>query len=163
MRTKAPRTHSTGFRPYLLSGLLRCSRCGDLLRAQPNRLGLTYYREASSLKGKRCPASPLLVRTEYFDLQVDRIIRGLKLPTSWQIRVMQIIGSQEERQKALRERARLRGRLRRLNKRYRYLEIEEREYQRKKRGCLGCCHPGGAERCFASCCLLSMPIRPPEE
>lgn len=56
-----------------------------------------------------------------------RRIRGPRQPTYWQTRVMKIVRSHDERQKAPRERERLREELRRLNKQYRYLEVEEEE------------------------------------
>jgi hypothetical protein len=67
--------------------------------------------------------------------------------------VIELVGSQDERRKALCQRERLKERLRRLKKQYGYLEVEEEEYQHKKRqlesALLGFAIPEGNEALFA--------------
>jgi hypothetical protein len=74
--------------------------------------------------------------------------------------VIELVGSQDERRKALCQRERLKERLRRLKKQYGYLEVEEEEYQHKKRqlesALLGFAIPEGNEALFAGAYLESL-------
>ncbi len=131
-RSKRPRTHSTRLRTYLLKGLLRCSFCGEKLWASASRYG-KYYRDVSARRGRTCPLPASYVRADELDAQIDRIIRNLTLPQSWQIEVLNIVTSLDERVNVAKQRERIEEKMKRLRKLYSELEMSEAEYELEKR------------------------------
>ena len=126
---KGPRTHSPKMRPYLLKGLIRCAFCGQKMWANgsPGRRG--YYRDVSLRRGIPCPKGGAWVRVEVVDKQLSDIIANMELPQTWQLQVVDVLNSLDERVSAARERDRIEEKLRRLKRLYLDLELAESEYE----------------------------------
>ena len=73
------------------------------------------------------------VRADELDSQIDNIIRGLALPQSWQIEVLNIVTSPDERVYAAKQKERIEEKMKRLRRLYSELEISEAEYELEKR------------------------------
>jgi hypothetical protein len=73
------------------------------------------------------------VRAEELDKQVDLIMKTLVIPDAWQIEVMNILTSLDERTRIAREKERIEEKLKRLRRLYAELEITEAEYEFEKR------------------------------
>ena len=129
---KQPRTHSSKFRIYLLKGLIRCAFCGEKLWANASQ-HRRYYRDVSTRRGWSCPYGNKYVRVEVIDRQIDQIMRGLAIPEAWQIEVVNILTSLDERARIAREKERIEEKLRRLKRLYAELEISESEYELERR------------------------------
>ena len=129
---KAPRTHSSIMRTYLLKGLIRCAFCGHKMWANESFPGRRYYREVSPRQGIQCPRAGRWVRAEIVDKQVSDIVGNMKLPETWQLQVVDVLNSLDERVNAARERDRIQEKLRRLKKLYLDLQLEESEYEMEK-------------------------------
>lgn len=126
---KGPRTYSARTKTYLLKGLIRCAFCGEKMWANgsPGRRG--YYRDVSSRRGIPCPRAGKWIRVEVLDRQISDIIGNTELPHAWELQVMDILNSLDERVTAAKERDRIEEKLRRLKRLYRDLELEESEYE----------------------------------
>ncbi|MBT9161437.1 MAG: hypothetical protein DDT27_01549 [Dehalococcoidia bacterium] len=130
---KAPRTHSPRFRTYLLKGLIRCAFCGEKLWVNASPSGSKYYREVSGKRGRVCLYPDKYVRAEELDQQVDGVMKSLVIPQAWQIEMMNILTSLDERTRIAREKERIEEKIRRLRRLYAELEIGEAEYELGKR------------------------------
>lgn len=99
--------------PYLLRGIARCSRCGQVLWCSPSRKG-RRYRDSSRLKQARCDMRYESVVADVIDEQVAELLQKLLLPEDWQQRLSERMGVRDEpgakarRQSALGRLARLR-------------------------------------------------------
>jgi site-specific DNA recombinase len=128
---KGTSTFTQRHRTYLLAGIVRCVHCGEKLWAQHIN-GSDYYREESSLRGIPCPNPRKYVKADVLDGQVSELVGSLRLASSWRDLVVRYLNSGEELEKAVKERARLEEKLRRLKKLYREVEITEDDYGREK-------------------------------
>jgi site-specific DNA recombinase len=129
---KGPRTYSPGTKTYLLKGLVRCAFCGEKMwvNGSPGRRG--YYRDVSSRRGIPCPRAGKWVRMEVLDRQISDIIGSTELPHTWELQIIDILNSLDERVTAAKERDRIEEKLRRLKRLYRDLELEESEYEMER-------------------------------
>ena len=73
------------------------------------------------------------MRAEELDKQIDLIMKTLMTPDAWQIEVMNILTSLDERTRIAREKERIEEKLKRLRRLYAELEITEAEYEFEKR------------------------------
>lgn len=129
---KQPRTHSPKFRVYLLKGLARCAFCGERLWASASPHA-KYYRDVSGRRGRICLYPDKYVRAEDLDGQMECIMKSLVIPEAWQMEVMNILGSLDERDRIVKDRERLEEKLRRVKRLYADLEITEAEYELERR------------------------------
>jgi len=129
---KRPRTHCCGKRTYLLKGIVRCAFCGEKMWANrsPGKRG--YYRDVSSRRGIPCPAAGKWIRVEELDKQISDIVRHTELPHTWELQVVDILNSLDERVAMARDWDRTEEKLRRLKKLYRDLDLEEWEYEMER-------------------------------
>ena len=128
---RSPRTYVPKFRTYAFSGVLRCSGCGERMRADYGS-GHKYYRCTSAGREIDCPAPRSRVREDSLEGQIGQVIRSLALPSSWQDRVIELYGAKDERDRILGEQKRLREKHRRLVASYHEVEISEEYYKAEK-------------------------------
>ncbi len=97
---------SRGVRTYPLSGLLRCSQCGDKYKGQTRGTN-RYYRDTSLENGHDCQQYPRSAQADRVEKQVDSFLQELKLelPDDWQNRVLMMLEdvapNEEEQREAL--------------------------------------------------------------
>ena len=65
--------------------------------------GHKYYRELTRTRDIDCPQPQVGVRAEVFDSQIDGLMSTLKLPPVWELQVLDIVISADERQRVIRE------------------------------------------------------------
>ncbi len=130
-RRAAPRRHAKRFKTYVLSGLARCERCGETLRAQSSR-DYRYYRDMSNTRGLQCADSGTSVNAELAEEQIGNIMRQLRLPEQWQSQIREALVSGDERQKLLDRKQYLEGKLSRLGLSFADGVISEQVYTHEK-------------------------------
>ena len=110
---RAPRSHTSRFKTYVLGKILHCARCGETLRSQSSRK-YRYYRDMANSRGLECEDSGLSVKADIIEEEVGIILRNLRLPEDWQDVIRKAVMSESERQQMLDRRRYLEGKLRRL-------------------------------------------------
>ncbi len=122
--------------PYVLRGIVRCSRCLGSL--QGNHGGKTkrirYYREvASKRRGVPCDAPQVSVRADFLEAEVDAIVARFHMPEDVRERVLTLLQHDDGEDDLDVRRRRLDERLRRLNRLYRDLQLDDGEYDAQRR------------------------------
>lgn len=130
-RNLAPRRHTHKFKTYSLAGLLRCTRCGETLRAQSSGI-YRYYRDMSKTRGLECVDSGTPVKAELVEAQIGLVLRQLQLPEDWQQHIREALLSGDERRKLLDRRAALESKLQRLGLAFADAVITEKQYQQER-------------------------------
>jgi hypothetical protein len=115
-----------------LKGLLRCAYCGEKVWANTTNSG-SYYRDVSIRRGMNCSSPASHIKVEELDAQIDGIINRFIMPPSWQIEVLNIVTSLDERVRVAKQKERVEEKLKRLRKLYSELEISEAEYELEKK------------------------------
>lgn len=130
---RQPRSFSKSLRTYLLVSIIRCAFCGERMWAHSTR-ARSYYRDTAARRGLWCLDPGTWVRTDELDAQVDSRMRGLRLSTSWQAQVEEIVRADEEQAVVRKEAERLQEKPQRLNEQYRDIAIikVEDEYHRRR-------------------------------
>ena len=134
-RHKGGRGVHANRRVYLLAGLARCHRCQLPLVAEAHPYkgqDRLYLRDVASRRGFDCPVGGKSTRTEPLDAQVGALVQALVLPDDWRARVLDLVGRQDQQEQIKRERARLTEKLRRLQRAYLEVEIDEAAYRRER-------------------------------
>ncbi len=101
----------------MLSGILVCQHCGRRLRAQSARK-LRYYRESSRFGGVDCAFDGKSVRADEVEAEISQLMENLILPENWQSTLQEILNGQKDEIDPNREKARLRGEIRRMREAY---------------------------------------------
>lgn len=119
---------------YLLSGLVRCSQCGYVMRgAGEHRLqgGVQrYYRDAGRERGRAC--NQKRIKAELVEGPVERQLSLAQLPLGWQDRVTLLAQATPEVEHAEQRRRMLRARERRLTKLFVRGDLPEKVYVRQR-------------------------------
>lgn len=95
--------------PYLLRGIARCSRCGQVLWCSRTARG-RRYRDSSRLKQERCDIRFESVGAEIVESQVAALLRDIVLPEDWHARLAErlaAIDSSDARARRAQAKARL--------------------------------------------------------
>ena len=127
---RGPSTYAKKHRTYLLSGLARSVHCGEKLSAH-HISGHDYYQDTCKRRGLPCDHHGGYIRGDLLEEQVSMIVSTLTLPKSWRELVLDLLSSKEEVDQMDRERARLQEKVRRLQRQYREVEIDEDDYRRE--------------------------------
>ena len=137
---RSPRSRRAQQRFFLLSGLVRCSRCGYSMTGQTNRMPPNevgerkekrFYRDRSALMGFDC--TPKLVDAEQLEAQVEDSMRHLCPPAEWKDRIMILAQSHPKLMEMDRQRRELRSQLSRLQGLYVKREMTADEFERSQR------------------------------
>ncbi len=122
-------------RVYLLGGLARCHLCKLPMTGQTytdrKRVQRQYLRDMADRRGFDCPVAGRSVRTNLLDVQIGELIACLVLPEDWRGHVLELVESEDRQADVERERARLTEKLRRLQRAYFEVEIDEATYRRE--------------------------------
>lgn len=121
-RVRATRRHQSNSnqvtrRVYLLSGILNCKHCGRRMRAQSTRK-FRYYRESARLGGLDCAFDGHSVRADEIEEEISRLMQSLILPENWQTTLQEMLNSQKNEVDPNREKARIKGEIRRMREGY---------------------------------------------
>ncbi len=126
-RSSAPRAYQSRYRVYLLNRIATCDICSRKLRAQTTHAG-QYYRDVSKQRGfLDCPSAGRGVRANRVDPQVGTIVRQLKLPDDWQVRLQKLIEDEDDMEILASRRARLVAERRRLKQAWVRGDFEDEE------------------------------------
>jgi len=116
-RRRQSNSNQVARRVYLLSGILTCKHCGRRLRAQSSPYN-RYYREASRFGGVNCAFAGKSVRADEIEAEISKIMESLVLPENWQSTLQEILNGQKDEIDPNKEKARLRGEIRRMREGY---------------------------------------------
>jgi site-specific DNA recombinase len=128
---RAPRSHSTCFRTYILSQILRCTHCRETLRSTSS-VDYRYYRDMTNTRGLHCDDSGLSIKAETVEEEIGIILCNLRLPEDWQQDVREALLSSDERKRLEDRRRFLTGKLRRLGVGFADGVIQEPDYIRER-------------------------------
>jgi hypothetical protein len=119
-------------RTYLLSGIIVCKTCGKKMRAQSAHSG-RYYRDASRFSGVPCVFSGQSVRADWVEEQMALVMESLALPNDWQASLLDMLTHQKEGPDPQKEKARIRGEIRRMREAYKrgLYESDEHSFWRE--------------------------------
>ncbi len=112
---------------YLLSGIIVCSTCGKKMRAQSAQSG-KYYRDASRFSGAHCLFSGRSVRADFVEEQIGLVMESLVLPDDWQASLLDILNNQKDGPDPQKEKARIKGEIRRMREAYKHGLYESDEH-----------------------------------
>ncbi|MBI5651223.1 MAG: gas vesicle protein GvpG [Chloroflexi bacterium] len=135
------RFHSMSFskkyRVYIFGGIIKCSGCSRVMRAQAmgrnNRKYKCYHCTSHELNQVVCAKPSAWIREHTLADQFAQILSQLILPIDWRTRVCEMINANAKRQTNVEtERATLNDRLARLKKQFEWGDISETEYIRKR-------------------------------
>jgi len=134
-RRRQSNSNQTTRKVYLLAGLLTCKTCGRRMRAQSAASG-RYYREVSRLVGVECVYNGRSVRAEVVETQISAMIESLILPENWQATLQEIMRTQKDDLDPQKEKARLKGEVRRMREAYKrgLYENDEHSFWREVEG-----------------------------
>lgn len=120
---------------YPLSGLLKCSGCGNNLQGHytPSGAGYRYYRETARRRGVACPKPQLSVRADRIEAEIDAFVARLRTPPEVRDQVLEILRDGDDAEDTEVRRQRLREQLKRLSYLYADLAVDEMEYAARKR------------------------------
>lgn len=102
---------------YLLSGIITCKNCEKKMRAQSANAG-RYYRDASRFSGLHCSFSGKSVRADIVEEKIGRLMESLVLPDNWQVSLQDALKNPKEGPDPQKERARIKGEIRRMRESY---------------------------------------------
>jgi DNA invertase Pin-like site-specific DNA recombinase len=123
-------------RVYLLGGLAKCHLCELPLAGQTyidrKRLHRQYLRDMADRRGFDCPVGGTSVRIAPLDAQIGALVAGLILPDDWRSQILDLVECEDRRAAVERERARLSEKLRRLQRSYFEVEIDDATYRRER-------------------------------
>ena len=123
-------------RVYLLAGLAHCHRCNLPLVGQTakDRKGIErqYLRDVADRRGFDCPTGGRSVQTVILDKAIGELIARLILPSDWRAQIVDLVECEDRRAAVARERTRLKEKLRRLQRAYFDVEIDEDTYRRER-------------------------------
>ena len=128
---RAPRSHTTRFKTYVLGKILHCASCGETLRCQSSR-EYRYYRDMTNTRGLECKDTGLSIKADIVEEEMGNIMRNLRLPEDWQDEIREIVMSEDERQQMLDRRRYLKGKLRRLGIAFTDGLVREPDYIRER-------------------------------
>ncbi len=125
---------------YLLTGLVRCSRCGNSLIGHTNRCQVKggeahesrFYRERPIYLGTE-PCPPNMIAAERLEAQVEEQIKQIHLPDTWKDRILRLSQAKPQLEEQDRRRRELRSRLSRLQSLYVKGSLTSAEYDRSER------------------------------
>ena len=118
---------------YLLSGLLRCERCGRLMRAQSGH-GLRYYQDKTRIQHTgQCDQK--MVKAEDIEGQVAQYLMSFDLPPNWREGVLTWLCSAEDLEAMERSEQEIESRLGRLVDLYLAGDLQREQYEREKTVC----------------------------
>ena len=116
-------------RVYPLRKMLYCSRCGSLLRGQPQK-GRRKYKDMTAA-AHQCP-QPQTVDAELIEAQIGEFLNEAKLPKDWRDQILRRVGTGEEASEIEARRKRLQNELSRARKLYIAGDLPDSEYQQEK-------------------------------
>lgn len=127
-------TYNRKYRVYLFGGLIRCSGCGRVMRAQTKIATDRRYYHCTSreLRHVDCIATKTWVDEDRLAAQFEAMATQFRLPEDWRARVSQLINSNGKHQNAENERRCLTERLGRIHQQYEWGDIAEADYARKR-------------------------------
>ena len=118
---------------YLLSGLLRCERCGRLMRAQTGS-GHRYYQDKTRIQHTgQCDQR--MVRARDVETQVAQYLMSFHLPPNWREEALTRLCSPEHMEAMERSEQEIESRLARLVDLYLAGDLEREQYERQKTVC----------------------------
>jgi site-specific DNA recombinase len=137
-KVRASRRHRRGIqarsdsKPYPLSGLARCARCGGVMRGSYSSVSRQrYYRDPAKERGQTCDQR--MVRAERAEEALGDFLGQLSLPDDWKAQVLDIIeGKVGSAQQIEREQSRLQAQLERLKKLFVLGDITDVEYKAER-------------------------------
>jgi len=127
----AARTNAATFKTYPLGGLLRCTTCGQTLRAYSTK-SYRYYRDATDSRGLSCEYSGKLVRAEVLEKEIGALVCRIRLPEDWQKEIRETVLQETERARIQERRRFLEEKLRRLGSVYTDGLITSAQYTRER-------------------------------
>lgn len=138
-------TYNRKYRVYLFIGILRCAKCGRVMRADARGKGqrLCYHCTSRELK-HTCTASNVLVYEDQLAPQFERIVAQFRLPPDWQARVSELVNGNGKRAQRELDRRALTERLARIKKQFEWGDLTEQEYRAKRdeiQSALAACNP----------------------
>lgn len=116
-RRRSFETRQSPRRVYMLGGLLVCKTCGKKMRGQSAQAG-RYYRDAARFAGVGCAFSGMSVRADAVEAQVSQMMESLVLPDGWQDALQEALDHKREGPNPQKEKARIRGEIRRMREAY---------------------------------------------
>jgi DNA invertase Pin-like site-specific DNA recombinase len=123
-------------RVYLLTGLAHCHLCKLRLTGHTSKdrhgASYSYLRDMADRRGFDCPTGGRMVQTAPLDAEIGDLVARLVLPPDWRAQIVDLVESEDRRAAVGRERARLKEKLRRLQKAYFDVEIDEDTYRRER-------------------------------
>ncbi|MFC2015544.1 recombinase family protein [Chloroflexota bacterium] len=139
LRQKRGKGRGGGRRPdrvYLLAGLAHCHLCRLPLIGQTSKdwkgTERQYLRDVADRRGFDCPTGGRSVQTEVLDKAIGELVARLILPPDWRAQIVDLVECEDRRASVARERTRLKEKLRRLQKAYFDVEIDEDTYRRER-------------------------------
>ncbi len=127
-------TYNRKYRVYLFGGIIKCSGCGRVMRAQARGKlkRLCYHCTTRELRHFECSATRTWIREDILANQFEAIVAQFQLPEDWRARVNQLINGNGARRNADSERRRLTERLGRIRQQHEWGDIAEAEYSSKR-------------------------------
>ncbi len=115
---------------YVLSGIVRCHRCGLTLRAYATQSKgqHRYMRHTAEWRGVECEVPTISLRADFLEDLWGEIVSRIVLPSDWKQRIEALAGDADEREAILREREAIQERLRRLKRAYVDGLVDDAEY-----------------------------------
>jgi site-specific DNA recombinase len=118
---------------FLYSGLLRCAKCGFVLRGRTYKYKgkeIRQYVDTAREHGVECNQSWIVA--DDTEKQIERYIRQIHLPEPWIERIAQLATATEQSQPAERQRLALRSRLERLQRLFVAGDLSESSYEQER-------------------------------
>jgi hypothetical protein len=131
-RRRHQATYNRKFRAYLFSGIIKCAKCGRVMRAsaRTTRNRKCYHCMSRELR-RDCTATNTWVYEETLAVQFEQVVVQFHLPDDWRARVCELINSNGKQQNIESERRCLTERLARLKQQFEWGHVAEVEYLRK--------------------------------
>jgi DNA invertase Pin-like site-specific DNA recombinase len=119
-------------RVYVLSGIVRCARCGGNMRGTYSQsANCRYYFDPSRQRGGLC--NQRQVRADAAEDMLGAFLHGLHLPDDWRDQILQLVQNEYGNIRDLeRERQRLETQLKRLGQLFVLDEIGEKEFLQQR-------------------------------
>ena len=130
-----PRTRGNVLeRIYVLSGILRCGYCGELMRAHSSNHGVRYYRDKSQVQHlSDCPQQ--YVHADDVEAQFDRIVQSIELSPHWREQVVAALHPDLDADEIREREQAIEARFERAKRLYIDGDIGAAQYEREKMAC----------------------------
>lgn len=135
-RTWRSMTFGHKYRVYLFSGIIKCSGCGRMMRAQAKGRSepkvKCYHCTSQELRHVECPKPSAWVREEALGAQFEQIVCQFRLPEDWRTRLCELVNSNGKHKNAETDRRALNERLARIKQQHEWGDLSDAEYLRKR-------------------------------